>query len=189
MEKISAVYKIVNTVTNDCYVGSSKNVKKRWKDHKYHSTWKQHPNSKLYQDMQKYGVDKFRFQILCPVEPEHLKEVEQELIEMIHPTYNNIRANGCDIGECRRKWRQSNRGKEFHKEYQKKWRQSEKGKDYIQSEKYKESIRKGREKYKNQLCSYNGETITLDVLRKRFRKAGVEHPTLEAKKFLLANNN
>ena len=172
MEKISAVYKIVNTITNDCYVGSSKDVKKRWKDHKYHSTWKQHPNSKLYQDMQKYGVDNFRFQILCPVEPEHLKEVEQELIEMIHPTYNNIRANGCDIGECRRKWRQS-----------------EKGKDYIQSEKYKESIRKSREKYKNQLCSYNGETITLDVLRKRFCKAGVEHSVLEAKKFLLANNN
>lgn len=33
-EKISAVYKIVNEVTGDFYIGSSKNVKNRWADHK-----------------------------------------------------------------------------------------------------------------------------------------------------------
>ena len=31
--KVSAVYKIVNTVTKDFYIGSSKNVKKRWVEH------------------------------------------------------------------------------------------------------------------------------------------------------------
>lgn len=34
MNKISAVYKITNTITNDFYIGSSKNVKVRWIDHK-----------------------------------------------------------------------------------------------------------------------------------------------------------
>lgn len=43
MEKISAVYKIVNEVTGDSYIGSSRNVKRRWKDHKCPSTWKLHP--------------------------------------------------------------------------------------------------------------------------------------------------
>ena len=96
-EKISAVYKIVNEVTGDFYVGSSKNVKRRWANHKCSSTWKEHPNSKLYQDMKTYGVDKFRFQILCPVMPEYLHQVEQELIEMLNPTYNNYNAKGLNV--------------------------------------------------------------------------------------------
>ena len=41
MNKISAVYRIVNTVTNDFYIGSSKNVKKRWQSHKNPSNWKE----------------------------------------------------------------------------------------------------------------------------------------------------
>lgn len=28
--KISGVYKITNIITNDCYIGSSKDVKRRW---------------------------------------------------------------------------------------------------------------------------------------------------------------
>ena len=59
MEKISAVYKITNNITGDFYIGSSKNVKARWLAHKSPSMWKQQPNSKLYQDFQKYGLDKF----------------------------------------------------------------------------------------------------------------------------------
>ena len=33
-EIICAVYKIINTITGDFYIGSSKNVKKRWAEHK-----------------------------------------------------------------------------------------------------------------------------------------------------------
>ena len=74
--KISAVYKIMNTVTKDFYIGSSKDVKSRWAVHKCPSTWKQCPNKQLYKDMQKYSVDKFDFKILAEVESEHLKEKE-----------------------------------------------------------------------------------------------------------------
>lgn len=113
MEKISAVYKIVNTVTKDFYIGSSKNVMSRWAKHKSPSRWKEHPNSPMYCDMQKYGVDKFRFQILAPVMPEYLKDVEQEFIGMLHPTYNDRRSKGRDV--------------ERYKEYQKEYNYSEKG--------------------------------------------------------------
>ena len=170
MNKISAVYKIVNTVTGDCYVGSSKNVMNRWVKHKCPSRWKECPNNPLYLDMQKYGVDKFRFQILAPVMPEHLTQVEQEFIEMLHPTYNDRRANGKDI--------------ERYKESDRKYRQTEKYKEYLQSEKGKEANRKSTRKYYNQLCSFNGETLTLNALRLRFRSAGVEHPVIEARKYL-----
>ena len=39
--------------------------------------------------------------------------------------------------------------------------------------------------YHNQLCYYNGETLTLNALAKRFYKAGIEHCVLEAKKYLI----
>ena len=109
-EIISGVYKITNTVTKDFYIGSSKNIKHRWTDHKCPSTWKNNPNKQLYKDMQKYGVDSFELQVIAEVKPESLKETEQQFIEMLSPTYNNNRANGLDI----------ERHKKHQKEYQKK---------------------------------------------------------------------
>lgn len=173
--KISGVYKITNTVTNDFYIGSSKNVKRRWAHHKYPSTWNNYPNKQLYLDMQKYGVDKFDFQILAQIEPEQLKEAEQQFIEKLQPTYNNKRAKGRDV----------ERIKEYHKEYYQSDKWKEYQKEYHQSEKYKEYQKEYDKKYRNKLCSYNGETLTLDALRCRFRRAGIEHPTIEAKKYLL----
>ena len=57
-EIISGVYKIANTITGDFYIGSSKNVKRRWESHKKPSAWKKCPNNQMYIDMQEYGTDK-----------------------------------------------------------------------------------------------------------------------------------
>ena len=164
--KISGVYKITNTITNDCYIGSSKDVKHRLAVHKCPSTWKDCPNKQLYLDMQKYGTDKFDFQILEEAEPEQLKEIEQQFIEKLHPVYNNNNAKGLDIEKKRKSSRK----------YMRKYHRSDRGR--------KTDI-KARNKYNNQLCSYNGETITLNALSSQFYRAGIEHPTLEAKKYLL----
>ena len=147
--KICAVYKITNTITGDFYIGSSKDVKKRLANHKCPSSLKQHPNNQLYKDMQKYGVDKFVFEILEEVEAGSLKVTEQKFIETLKPTYNNYNANGWDV------------------------------------ERKKETQRKAHNKYDNQLCSYNGETITLCALRERFKRQGIPHPVQEAKKFII----
>ena len=179
--KISAVYKITNTVTNDFYIGSSKNVKHRWTDHKCPSKWNEHPNNPMYLDMKKYGIDKFSFQILEEVEPKHLKEVEQQFIEKLQPTYNSNRANGWDV-ERYKEYQKSDKYKEYHKEYMKEYHKSDKYKEYQKSDKCKEYYKE----YHKQLCSYNGETITLNTLRARFRRAGIENPTTEAKKYLLS---
>ena len=156
--KISGIYKITNTVTGDFYIGSSKNVKRRWNEHKCQSAWNKQPNNQMYLDMRKYGVDKFEFQILEEVEIDKLKEKEQYFIETLKPTYNDRNANGWDI--------------ERQKKYQK-------------SDKYKDSQKKACSKYYNRLCSYNGETLTLHALSTRFRRQGIDHPSAEAKKYLL----
>ena len=156
--KISGVYKITNTVTGDFYIGSSKNIKRRWREHKWPSKCKKYPNNPMYNDMKKYGTDKFEFQVLEEVEESFLKEKEQKFIETLKPTYNNINAKGFDF--------------ERRKEYQK-------------SDKGKESQKKAVNKYDNQLCFFNGEIITLNALRKRFKRQGIINPTIEAKKYLL----
>ena len=52
----------------------------------------------------------------------------------------------------------------------------------------KQYNKKYKKEYDNQLCLYNGETITLNALSMRFRRKGIDHPTLEAKKYIKNNN-
>jgi len=126
MNKISAVYKITNKITGECYVGSSKNVYSRWTNHKCPSSWKRHPNNRMYQDMAKYGVDKFEFDIIVPAAPTHLKICEQEFIDIYKPTYNSNRAKGIDKAkwnECmkqlQKQYREEHREEfnEYHRQY------------------------------------------------------------------------
>ena len=203
--KIIGIYKITNTVTGDFYIGSSKNVKQRLTCHKCQSTWKNYPNKQLYQDMQKYGVDKFAFEILEVVEPEELKEKEQQFIETLKPTYNSNNANGLNVErrkeyrkeyqkeyqksdkykEYRKEYQKSDKFKEYQKEYQKSDKFKEYQKEYQKSDKYKKHQKEFYKEYHNQLCSYNGEKLTLCALSKRFQRAGIPHPQIEAKKYLL----
>ena len=147
--KIIGIYKITNTITNDFYIGSSKNIKERWVYHKCPSTWKRYSNSLMYLDMKRYGTDKFVFEILEVVEIDSLKETEQQFIETLKPTYNQMNAKGWD------------------------------------TERYKERNRKSCNKYNNQLCLYNNETLTLNALSMRFWRMGIPHPVLEAKKYII----
>ena len=156
--KISGVYKITNTITGDFYIGSSKNVNKRWAEHKYNSSWNRQPNSQLYKDMQKYGVENFVFEVIAEVEADSLKETEQKFIEQLKPNYNNINAKGLD----------TERYKDHKSEYNK-----------------TDKCKKSQKQYYSQLCCYNGETLTLSALSQRFKRQGIPHPVLEAKKYLL----
>ena len=124
----------------------------------------------MYLDMKKFGVDKFELEILAEVEIEQLKEVEQQFIEKLQPTYNRNRADGWDV----------ERYKKTRKEY---------GKEYRKTDKCKEYQKQYQLEYENQICSYNGETITLSTLRSRFRKLGIPHPVKEAKKYLIGGKD
>ena len=153
MKKIYIIYKFTNTVTGDFYIGSRNNIKKSLANHKYQSVWIAIPNDQMYQDIQKYGLDNFDFEILAEVEADKLKETEQQFIEKLKPTYNQMNEKDLDI------------------------------------DKYKKYNKKASNKYKNQLCYYNGETLTLAALYMRFYRAGIDHPTLEAKKYLIGGND
>ena len=69
---------------------------------------------------------------------------------------------------------------------------NEKHKEY-RKEYYREYYRAYRDemkKYQSQMCCYNGEMLKLYALVMRFKRQGIEHPTLEAKKYIVeAQNN
>ena len=165
MKKIYIVYKFTNTVTGDFYIGSQ-SIKIRYANHKYQSVWIAIPNDQLCQDINKYGDDKFEFQVLEEVEPEQLKETEQKFIEALKPTYNQMNTKDFDIERC----------KEYKSEYNSEYNKSDK-------------CKKARNKYNNQLCCYNGQTLTLNALRMRFLRRGIDHPTQEAKKYIIGGKD
>ncbi len=92
MRKICGIYVIRNTVNGMCYVGSSSNIAKRWSAHKCKSTWKNCSNE-LYVDIQYYGLDKFKFEVLeeCSIDELHKKEREyMEQLGTIENGYNKM---------------------------------------------------------------------------------------------------
>ena len=84
-EIITGVYGIYCIPTNKWYIGASYNVKKRLKQHR--SEMRNCPhwfcNRGMYQDVNKYGLEKFKFYILKHCSPGELKEVEQEWIDRV----------------------------------------------------------------------------------------------------------
>ena len=160
--KISGVYKITNKITGDFYIGSSKNIERRWSTHKSPSRWKLRSGMKLYQAFIKYGLNNFTFDII--EETTDLHNREQYYIEQLNPSYNNYQAKGCDI----------ERRKETHKRCNKAYHQANRDKELAKMK-----------DYNNRLCFYENETLTLGALSRRFFKQGIPHPTLNAKKYLL----
>lgn len=160
--KIAGIYKVTNNITGDIYIGSSKNIEKRWATHKCLSMWKQHPNSKLYKDMASYGLDNFTIEVIEKTTDLHNRE--QYYIEQLKPAYNDRHADGHNIERC----------KETTRRCTKEWYKVNRNERLAKSK-----------AYCSRLCLYEGETLTLNALSKRLRKQGIPHPTLKAKEYLI----
>ena len=186
--KIAGVYKITNNITGDFYIGSSKNIKHRWAHHKSPSMWKQHPNSKLYKDMAQYGRDNFTIEVI--EETADLKEREQYWIEQLKPSYNNYRAKGIDIERYKETHRRSYKEwYKIHRDKRSAYHQANRDeclarmKDWHKANRIKHLDR--MKAYRNKLCLYEGEILTLNALSARFYRQGIANPCKEAKKYLL----
>ena len=164
--KTSGVYEIVNTITGDFYIGSSIDLERRKQHHFYESYWKYEPNKPLYKDMKQYGKNSFLFKPIWLCDPSELKKYEQVAIDKYKPKYN-VKAAYARMTK-----------KEYMKQYRKE------NADKIRQQQ-KEYIKQYQKQYNNQQCLYEDELLSLNALRIRFSKKGIEHPTLEAKKYLI----
>ena len=86
------IYKITNLITNDCYIGQSRNLKKRINNHHQKGI-----HSKLFEEhISKYGWGNFQVEILEECREEDLLEREAYYIDLLKPTYNTI-VRGRDV--------------------------------------------------------------------------------------------
>lgn len=78
---ISGIYKITNIVNWKVYIGSSKNIKKRWNIHRNSLRWQKHRNIYLQRAWNKYGEKNFKFEIILKCLEEELDKKEIKLIQ------------------------------------------------------------------------------------------------------------
>lgn len=77
------IYKITNIITDQCYIGQSLNIYKRWCDHCKAGLGIDTPvGNKLYQSIQKTGLQNFTFELLCQCPKEELDQKEKYFIEL-----------------------------------------------------------------------------------------------------------
>lgn len=72
------IYLITNTVNNKCYIGQAINLRNRIKSHISNYTNKRYDNP-LYRAFNKYGLDKFTYQLLDVLEEDDYKEARKQL--------------------------------------------------------------------------------------------------------------
>ena len=81
----TGIYKITNLKTNDCYIGQSLDIYKRWCQHCKCGLGIDTPvGNKLYKAMFQYGLQNFTFELLeeCPKDALTLNEKEKYFIEL-----------------------------------------------------------------------------------------------------------
>jgi group I intron endonuclease len=74
---IMYIYKITNIKNKKFYIGKSKNVEKRWKQHLSLVGKKRHP---LYDAIKSYGIENFKLEIIDCNEETMIDELEKKWI-------------------------------------------------------------------------------------------------------------
>jgi group I intron endonuclease len=92
---VSGVYKILNRKTGKFYIGSSKDIKIRWRDHRRALKKGTHINPLLQRAWNKTGKDHFDFIVLEECVPDLCLEREQHYLDTLKP----FRGVGYNIGK------------------------------------------------------------------------------------------
>jgi len=95
----TGVYKIVNSINDKCYIGSTATLgfKKRWWSHRTKLRVNKHFNQHLQYSWNKYGEQNFRFEVVEECPPAQCIMREQYYFDTLHPEYNILQI----AGSCR----------------------------------------------------------------------------------------
>lgn len=153
----SGIYKILNNLNGNFYIGSAKNLHKRKREHfnrLYNNT---HPNIILQRAYNRYLVNNFEFIILENCNENILIEREQYYIDNLNPKYNICRIANSRKGthhsqETKDRMRILKLGKKQSKEHIEKVRLAK-----IGEKKTKEAIDKSRKN--NPLVKLNEDIV------------------------------
>ena len=82
----SGIYKITNKINGHSYIGLSKDIQKRWSDHKtkaYCSKREDDRRKALYCAFRKYGLENFTFEIVEEIDANDLEKMKEREIYWI----------------------------------------------------------------------------------------------------------
>jgi len=97
--KICGIYRIQSKVKPErCYIGSAKNINKRWWNHLYFLRKNEHHSLILQRHFNKYGEADLQFSILLGCEKHDLISIEQYFIDTYNPYFNINRVAGRSGG-------------------------------------------------------------------------------------------
>lgn len=93
----TGIYKITNSITQECYIGQSLDISKRFKEHAKCGLGIDTPiGNKLYKAMQEYGLKNFTWEVLEECSAAQLNEREKYFIDFYDSKnygYNTTRGN------------------------------------------------------------------------------------------------
>lgn len=124
------IYKIVNIINSNCYVGQSYRLKQRKSEHFRRLRNNKHVNKHLQNSYNKWGEYYFEFVILCFCKPEDLTENEEYWNKKLKPVFN------------KRECTDSNRGMHLSEEHKRKISEANTGKMHSEESKRKLSLSK-----------------------------------------------
>jgi len=124
---MKGIYKITNNITSNKYIGSSNNIRTRWSKHKHSLNSNTHKNLHLQNAWNKYGSEKFEFEVILLCEEDELFFYEQKILDTLDYTsdYNISK-------DATAPWR----GKELSEEHKRKIKETQDSKLDLYPEEY-----------------------------------------------------
>jgi len=127
----SGVY-IIEAPGGGAYVGSSVNLRARWKKHRVELRAGTHHNEPLKRAAAKYGIKELKFRVLIVAAPENLIAYEQIALDVLRPTYNVVRTAYSHLGakrspESRQRIAAANTGRKHSEETRRRLSEARKG--------------------------------------------------------------
>lgn len=98
-EKITGIYCIENTINHKKYIGMSRDINRRWSEHKAELNTCTHDNQYLQNSWDKYGKEKFIFHIIELCNEDKLSERERYYIKFYNSLYREDGYNLTPGGE------------------------------------------------------------------------------------------
>lgn len=78
----------ITAPSGSCYIGSSKNIRARWAQHRVDLRRGAHHSEQLQRAFLKYGLDAFVFAPVLYCSESMLRHYEQTVMDAVHPEYN-----------------------------------------------------------------------------------------------------
>lgn len=185
----AGIYRFVNTITGDCYVGSSSDLNRRRLQHLNSLRKNKHHSYKFQEAWNTYKEESFDYEVLEELEiTEDLKDKllnrEQYWMSIIDPEYNVLPSAGSILGyhhteETKRKISKSTIGVKKSAEHAKHISEGQKGKILTKEhrEKLSESAKKRKSMSHYSIISIDG--IIYNSLKEASEKTGIKYNTIQ----------